>query len=85
MSADYPHAPGSPEAVADGCLCPVLDNAHGRGCGYVDAASGLPIFIFSFDCPHHADSKPKEDDVQFMRDLSGPAYGAATRLTETIA
>lgn len=26
-----PPNPGSPEAVAIGCTCPVLDNAHGRG------------------------------------------------------
>ena len=24
--------PGSPEAVKRGCICPVIDNHHGRGC-----------------------------------------------------
>lgn len=29
--------PGSPEAKERGCKCPVLDNAHGKGC-YGDGA-----------------------------------------------
>lgn len=28
---DHPPNPGSPESIAAGCICPVLDNAHGRG------------------------------------------------------
>lgn len=40
--------PGSDEAIAKGCKCPVLDNAHGRG--YL----GKPgIFVLSADCPLH--------------------------------
>lgn len=32
MNTQTPN-PGSPEAVEQGCTCPVYDNAHGRGFG----------------------------------------------------
>ncbi|GAA0721505.1 hypothetical protein [Dokdonella soli] len=80
----YPHPPGAPEAVADGCTCPILDNARGKGCGYLDA-DGHPCFIVTLSCPHHGEAACFADDVTFARDLSEPAYGAAARLTEKIA
>lgn len=40
--------PGSDEAIALGCTCPVLDNGHGRG--YM----GKPgVFWVSEGCPLH--------------------------------
>ncbi len=39
-------APGSPQAVPNGCACPVLDNAHGAGIG--DGA-----YWISEKCPIH--------------------------------
>lgn len=46
--------PGSPEAVAQGCLCPVLDNARGRGyLGGVRDEAGNVVFVQSGDCPLH--------------------------------
>lgn len=30
MKINSPY-PGSPQAVLDGCRCPVIDNQHGRG------------------------------------------------------
>ena len=40
--------PGSNEAIEQGCLCPVLDNAHGRG--YM----GQPdVFVMVAGCPLH--------------------------------
>lgn len=40
--------PGSDAAINQGCKCPVLDNAHGRG--YM----GIPgIYVYSGDCPLH--------------------------------
>lgn len=40
--------PGSDDALDAGCLCPVLDNGHGRG--YM----GMPgIFVMRADCPLH--------------------------------
>ena len=44
-------APGSPEAKVQGCLCPVLDNAHGKG-GYIDPVYG-PQFWVVTTCPLH--------------------------------
>lgn len=40
--------PGSPEAVAMSCSCPILDNAHGKG--YM----GQPgIYVYTEGCPVH--------------------------------
>lgn len=40
--------PGSPEAIAKGCKCPVIDNGHGRGW------LGQPnVFVYSGACPFH--------------------------------
>ena len=55
-------SPGSPQAVANGCRCPVLDNAHGKGIG--DGA-----YWISERCPIHNNAvdtmplpePPKED------------------------
>ena len=47
--------PGHEHAVANGCTCPVIDNGHGAGCGYVDS-KGNAVFIISCDCPLHADA-----------------------------
>ena len=44
-------APGSPEAVKDGCTCPVMDNC--RGAGYMIGEDMEPLFVVSSDCPVH--------------------------------
>ena len=44
-------SPGSDEAVAQGCTCPVLDNGRGRGAYQID---GKWQFWISADCPLHA-------------------------------
>lgn len=43
--------PGSPRAVAAGCTCPVLDNAHGEGI----RMNGARNFYVEDDCPLHGD------------------------------
>ena len=46
--------PGSEEAIDRGCICPVLDNHHGRGF-YADIP-GRPretYFYYTGDCPLH--------------------------------
>lgn len=49
MSSEKPN-PGSSEAVAKGCKCPVIDNAHGRG--YM----GNPeVFVLQGNCPLHGE------------------------------
>lgn len=47
--------PGSDEAKAQGCTCPVWDNAHGKGYmgGVEDPISGETLFVVSFGCPLH--------------------------------
>ena len=47
--------PGSEEAVAAGCKCPVLDNGHGKGIygGGVKNEKGKVIFWINEDCPLH--------------------------------
>lgn len=41
-----PPNPGSDEALAAGCSCPIMDNGHGRG-------SYLGNWIISVGCPLH--------------------------------
>lgn len=42
-------SPGSPEAAANGCTCPTMDNANGAG---VPGADGKTFWIDQ-DCPLH--------------------------------
>jgi len=43
--------PGSPEAVLQGCLCPPLDNALGRG--ILNPGASRPVFVVEPLCPLH--------------------------------
>lgn len=49
--------PGSLGAVYHGCKCPIIDNAHGAGCGRVDS-DGNALFWTVEDCPLHGE-KPR--------------------------
>jgi hypothetical protein len=51
---DHPN-PGSDEAVAKGCTCPVFDNARGKGLmgGAKDPRTGETLFVFNAACPLH--------------------------------
>ena len=44
-------APGSDEAIAMGCTCPVLDNNHGKG--YTLGPDGEVLFCYTVGCPVH--------------------------------
>jgi hypothetical protein len=55
MNTDTPPNPGSDEAIALGCKCPVLDNRHGIGSNYGDG-----IFWIAEICPIHAQGQ-KDD------------------------
>lgn len=46
--------PGSDEAIKQGCLCAVMDNCHGRGCGRSE--DGKPLFWITGDCPLHGEA-----------------------------
>lgn len=41
----------SDEAIAQGCVCPRMDNTHGRG--YCQDERGEWIFVVNADCPLH--------------------------------
>lgn len=49
--------PGSDKAIALGCTCPVLDNAHGRGVPTKDG----PMFWITVGCPLHCPPDPPAD------------------------
>jgi hypothetical protein len=59
--ADPKPNPGSAEARAQGCICPVLDNVQGRGRGGDGARFGWYV---RGDCPVHgtAASAPEPAD-----------------------
>lgn len=43
--------PGSPEAIAQGCICPPMDNAHGLG------IFGMPgHYVYVVGCPLHPEA-----------------------------
>lgn len=52
---EWEHNPGSADAVARGCTCPVMDNAHGKGL----AGDGKAYWI-TMGCPLHGGGKPAE-------------------------
>jgi hypothetical protein len=46
--------PGSDEAIEIGCLCPAMDNCHGRGyLGGVKDKEGNTVFVINMNCPVH--------------------------------
>lgn len=50
--------PGSHEAVKEGCTCPEIDNAYGKG---VPSASGdAANYWVSMDCPLHKKTTQEE-------------------------
>jgi len=49
--------PGSDEAIALGCSCPVLDNSHGKG--YMGMEG---IFVFSGGCAVHSTPLPHDEE-----------------------
>ena len=53
--------PGSKEAIEQGCTCPVLDNAHGKGIGGMGEQFGWWI---NEDCPIHNTKKTFEEKIK---------------------
>lgn len=47
--------PGSDEAVKAGCICPVMDNFHGKGI----PLDGKTAFWINGDCPVHGVKEKK--------------------------
>lgn len=52
--SDRPN-PGSVEAMDQGCICAVLDNAHGRGAWGTSGPDA--VFWITDGCPVHAPKK----------------------------
>lgn len=52
FSDSTPPNPGSIQARQHGCLCPVLDNAYGRG-ARLSYMTSQPEFWVNEDCPLH--------------------------------
>ncbi len=45
--------PGSEEAVALGCSCPIIDNHYGKGVPWAFQDANTPAFWISADCKLH--------------------------------
>jgi hypothetical protein len=56
-TTNEPPPPGSQEAQDLGCLCPVIDNGHGRG--YMGMEG---VYVYREDCPVH-NTKTLLDEV----------------------
>lgn len=53
--------PGSREAIALGCECPVIDNGHGRGyMGGMKDSNGETLFVVTLFCPLHGAKATEE-------------------------
>lgn len=54
MTEEQPN-PGSGLAIENGCTCPVLDNAHGKGWkgGARCRETGETLFMMNLSCPLH--------------------------------
>ena len=61
--------PGSDEAIALGCTCPVLDN--GRGKGFV--LDGKRVFWKNAKCPLHG-FDPRQAEEERAREEASEAY-----------
>ena len=45
--------PGTYEAVARGCICPVIDNEYGRGW-----KGKAGTYVYTVGCPFHSTRRP---------------------------
>lgn len=55
--------PGSKEALAIGCTCPVVDNGHGKGIyGGLLFDDGKPKFWIAGNCPIHNSTSADNSD-----------------------
>jgi len=50
--------PGTQEALDAGCLCPVLDNSHGKG--YMGLGEERGLYVYNGECPIHGGLVPQE-------------------------
>jgi hypothetical protein len=55
---DAPPPPGSDEALELSCICPVLDNSHGKGFMGVEG-----YYVYAEGCPLHPMQKDEEPEA----------------------
>lgn len=67
--------PGSNDAVKSGCKCPVMDNAHGKGSGYVTGINKEPTFWIERACPLHGMDVTEEQASAHIRKLAMKRIG----------
>lgn len=72
---EYQH----PQAVADSCTCPVLDNANGNGCIYVDSACNPP-YVLDLKCGlHNAAPEMNPEEMSFEAEAYAEVMGTLTK------
>jgi len=49
--------PGSEEARRAGCICPVIDNEHGRGYLGIEG-----VYVYNLSCPIHGGGEGFEEE-----------------------
>lgn len=59
-------SPGSKEAIAAGCTCPVEDNNHGEGMWHEKRASHL--FWIAYSCTIHSPEAEKMAKLKVIND-----------------
>ena len=70
--------PGSKEAIAAGCTCPVIDNGHGRG------YYGQPnVFVYNLGCPIHLAAFPRADAPTYDTDVTPEAVEIMRKRAES--
>lgn len=57
--------PGSWEALAKGCTCPVIDNHRGHG---VPDGKGARLFWYTVGCPVHSPKAPTDVSTAGAKD-----------------
>lgn len=65
--------PGSDEAIKKGCVCAVMDNRHGAGCGRSD--NGRPLYWITEDCPVHGDKNTDTSEEVSVDHIADPGKG----------
>jgi len=79
MMDDQLPKPGSREAVASGCTCPVVDNHNGSGYGGDGKRFG---WWYSSDCPVHSAQKPPTEYEHLAGCVADTPEEVLAKLTE---
>ena len=75
---DKTPSPGSGEAAAAGCFCPVADNRYGEG---IATDVGTRFWFINEGCPVH-DASPRAQLIELGADAFADLYGSAMKELE---